>query len=137
MIELGQFEATCFDLARPSRYWNHNVVSHTEMELCDPLGFTHLSDLRCLMKKFLLVLGTLGLATLATTAYAAPRRCATTYAPVATAPVAVPATAQAETGYRAFSYQPTAPAVVGTARLAPRGAQPGWMNAATKAKGRY
>jgi hypothetical protein len=89
------------------------------------------------MKKFLLVLGALGLATLATTANAAPRRCVTTYAPVAVAPAAVAQTAQAEGGYRAFSYQPTANVIVGTARTAPRAAQPGWMNAATKAMGRY
>jgi hypothetical protein len=89
------------------------------------------------MKKFLLVLGALGLATLATTANAAPRRCVRTYAPVAVAPAAVAQTAQAEGGYRAFSYQPTANVIVGTARTAPRAAQPGWMNAATKAMGRY
>jgi hypothetical protein len=90
------------------------------------------------MKKFILVLGVLGLATIATTAQAAPRRCIPTYyAPVAAAPAAVPATAQAETGYRAFSYQPTTGTAVGVMRPASRAAQPGWMNAGTKAIGRY
>ncbi len=89
------------------------------------------------MRKFQILLGALGVVAVATTAHARPRRCATTYAPVAAAPVAVPATAQTATGYRAFSYQPTATATVETVSPTPRAVQAGWMKAASKALGRY
>ena len=88
------------------------------------------------MKKLILTTLVLALATLATSnAFAAGRRCRT-YAPVAVQPAPV-AVARAENGYRAFSYQPGAATNVGVVRRTTRAAQPGYMNAGTKATGRY
>ena len=88
------------------------------------------------MKKLMITAVVLTLATLATSdAFAAGRRCRT-YAPVAVQPAPV-AVARAENGYRAFSYQPGATTNVGVVRRTTRATQPGYMNAGTKALGKY
>jgi len=85
------------------------------------------------MKKLIITTVVLTLATLATSdAFAAGRRCGR-YAPVAVQPAPV-AVARAESGYRAFSYQPGTTMNV---QRATRAAQPGYLNAGTKALGRY
>jgi hypothetical protein len=55
-------------------------------------------------------------------------------APVAPAPVTA---ARAEAGYRAFSYQPTTNVGVNVRTYRARPAQPGFLNAGTKALGKY
>ena len=88
------------------------------------------------MKKLIITAVVLTLATLATSnAFAAGRRCRS-YAPVAVQPAPV-AVARAESGYRAFSYQPGTTMNVGVIRPATRAAQPGYLNAGTKALGKY
>jgi len=87
------------------------------------------------MKKLLITAVVLTLATLATSDAFAAGRCRT-YAPVAVQPAPV-AVARAEDGYRAFSYQPGATMNVGVVRRTTRASQPGYMNAGTKALGKY
>ena len=88
------------------------------------------------MKKLMITAVVLTLATFATSdAFAGGRRCRT-YAPVAVQPAPV-AVARAENGYRAFSYQPGATTNVGVVRRTTRATQPGYMNAGTKALGKY
>jgi hypothetical protein len=89
------------------------------------------------MKKFLITAVVMGAAIfVAGTAEAGRRPCRAyrTYAPVAVQPAPV-ATAQAQTGYRAFSYQPTDTVVRRSVPM--RAARPGYLNAGTKASGRY
>jgi hypothetical protein len=69
------------------------------------------------------------------TAEAARRPCRN-YAPVYIQPAPV-ATARAEAGYRAFSYEPTTGVGVNVRTYRARPAQPGYLNAGTKALGRY
>ncbi len=58
------------------------------------------------------------------------------YAPVAVQPAPV-AVARVENAYRAFSYQPGTTMNVGVVRRVTRVAQPGYLNAGTKALGKY
>ena len=86
------------------------------------------------MKKLIITALVLGAAiVVAGTAEAGGRRCRT-YAPVAVQQTT--ATARVENGYRAFSYQPGA-TNVGVVRRTTRAPQPGYMNAGTKALGKY
>ena len=100
------------------------------------------------MKRFAFALGLIGLS--ASAAIAAPQAPlqAPTQAPakVVQAPVQSPAqspmqkgattTAQAATGYRTFSYQP-GESYVPTSRSMNRSIRPSWLDAGSKAAGRY
>ena len=87
------------------------------------------------MKKVMITIVALGLVTLAAgDALAAPRRFRI-FRPVAAQPA--PGAARIETGYRAFSYEPGPTPMVRVTRGFTPAAKPGWMNATTKALGKY